>query len=719
MECKKCGYRLWNIQSRQCPECGEGFTPSDYDFVPGTVAYCCPHCEQTYFGTDHRGHLQPQAFTCVNCQQPVDMAQMVLRPAAGYEELQTRATDNPWVKRDTKKSTVLAWLRVCLRALVRPSDLVSRHVEGDYAISAWFFLFFNFAMLSLLAAGPFVAMGVFSSFDDHDFLPAILTFLGVLLGVVTVGFVLLLLAVGVWGGITHGVLKIISRPACLFTDTVDCFCYGSGTGSLMAIPFVGPFLFGWLFVIWWPVSAGLILARMHHVSRIRAIFAACMLPLLLFLGTVGAGAYQMYTYSAMTFGMTMPVSTLNIGDMILKHVNEDGTIGPDHILRLLMKNDEYKSNDSSYSSYSNWENDLADNTPNGWRDGFQEGCNDLSMALRYLNDSDPKEQKRAQLYLDQIKAALDGMQPLQGPGYRFGNMLFLYNKVHKDKINPNLWLVVNWPKNTTPDDYAIFKGDGTEERMDYVSLVDGVIKQDALRRELGLPEIQSLDSIRIVPLAVTMTNFYDDTEPDKLDVVKQILASKQANGQIGPDHILRTLLDQKLESEPFSDFDPSAGGAAAPQFPTNWHGNWPANTTEAKKQTLVNELDKLPKRKGAGYRFGQLLLVYDGITEDKLDPELWLAIRWPKNYSPEQTRIYKADGGIVHVFKEDIPRMLDAQDALRQKLGVPRIGPLEKIQEITLEIPHVNECECEKEANEKKPDQQEKSEQPNPASSVE
>ena len=38
MFCKSCNYPLWNINTRQCPECGAPFKPSDFQFALNEVA---------------------------------------------------------------------------------------------------------------------------------------------------------------------------------------------------------------------------------------------------------------------------------------------------------------------------------------------------------------------------------------------------------------------------------------------------------------------------------------------------------------------------------------------------------------------------------------------------------------------------------------------------------------------------------------------------------
>jgi hypothetical protein len=95
MRCQQCEYRLWNLTSRQCPECGTPFAPSEFDFAPNTVRFCCPHCDQDYYGTSASGHLVPDAFDCVRCHNFIRMDEMVMRPAEGVEEEDTRAECSP------------------------------------------------------------------------------------------------------------------------------------------------------------------------------------------------------------------------------------------------------------------------------------------------------------------------------------------------------------------------------------------------------------------------------------------------------------------------------------------------------------------------------------------------------------------------------------------------------------------------------------------------
>ena len=61
MHCRNCEYALWNLTTRECPECGTAFRPSEYEFVPQSVRFCCPHCDHPYYGTGEKGHIEPAA----------------------------------------------------------------------------------------------------------------------------------------------------------------------------------------------------------------------------------------------------------------------------------------------------------------------------------------------------------------------------------------------------------------------------------------------------------------------------------------------------------------------------------------------------------------------------------------------------------------------------------------------------------------------------------
>ena len=119
MRCRTCDYALWNLPARLCPECGAAFRPSDFEFVPNSVRFCCPHCDQVYYGTTATGHLEPDRFDCVRCGERIAMDEMVLRPHEGLAEHLTQLGSNPWLQRH-RRGRFKAWCATIGAALVSP-----------------------------------------------------------------------------------------------------------------------------------------------------------------------------------------------------------------------------------------------------------------------------------------------------------------------------------------------------------------------------------------------------------------------------------------------------------------------------------------------------------------------------------------------------------------------------------------------------------------------
>ena len=123
MHCKTCGYSLWNLDARVCPECAAPFLPGDFEFVPGTVQFCCPHCRHTRQGTDDRGHLSPRSFTCEQCNAAIDMDAMVLLPVEGLEDADTEPGVMPWLERG-HRGVIKGFFGTIGLAMVRPARLM-------------------------------------------------------------------------------------------------------------------------------------------------------------------------------------------------------------------------------------------------------------------------------------------------------------------------------------------------------------------------------------------------------------------------------------------------------------------------------------------------------------------------------------------------------------------------------------------------------------------
>jgi hypothetical protein len=318
MKCKICGYHLWNIQGHHdCPECGNPFRISDYNFKPNTVSFCCPHCDQDYYGTDEHGLLHPRAFDCVKCQQPIEMDQMVVRPLAGFENSASATTEHPWEGRGQNRGTLRAWVRTAKAAMLTPTELVQFPAASDRVSGHWSFLAFNLMMILFISYGSMFALFFFMAMiggagggaGAGNAATGVGFFAGIFVAQGAIMILAMLFGMLIYGAMVHLFLKIVAGPQGTMTDTYRCLCYSQGVNAVAAFPVCGMVL-GYVTIVWSLVSYILMLSKAHKVSGLSATLAAFILPLviLLLLGIVVGVAISMNVDTSLTGPVTIPVT---------------------------------------------------------------------------------------------------------------------------------------------------------------------------------------------------------------------------------------------------------------------------------------------------------------------------------------------------------------------------------------------------------------------------
>lgn len=354
MQCRSCGYNLWNIGSRQCPECGKEFAPSQYDFAPYSVKYLCKHCQQQYYGTSPRGHLDPPEFECVSCHKPVVMDEMVLLPAQGVSEQQTRMSSNPWLDRlnpERRIGLVSAWWKTLGYSLGRPSELMRATPDEAPVSQALLFFVMTSLIFWISGAGTMLAFFVFSFAFSMRSPGSGSVMLGPAWGMVFMfGGLLVAVLVGtpVWAGITHLLLRLGGKTPGGYGRTLSCLCYSVGGNILTAVPCLGCSI-GLFSIVWWTVSATLMVREGKRVGGGRASFATITPPLVVaVLGLSGYIGFIFFAVSAATGARGAAIAGANqqvammqsrgVALAMLSYSQGNNDAGPDHFARLILNN---------------------------------------------------------------------------------------------------------------------------------------------------------------------------------------------------------------------------------------------------------------------------------------------------------------------------------------------------------------------------------------------
>ena len=252
MHCRGCDYPLWNLPPGHCPECGVDFKPGDYEFVPASVAFCCPNCDQAYYGTSFKGHLVPARFKCVNCSTKIGMNSMVVRPAEDRPPAKQLQGVPPCMQQG--RMWLVKWFGTLGWSIGMPGVLISRIPEQRSLGLAWkFFLpLVLLASLGLLLPFFMIFSGLFNlrGYLVSETLSAIAS------GVLTLSLTgtALILFVVVWSLFVHGWLRLTHAATYRYSRTLSTLMFSSGPLVGLAVPCLGaycgaPFIAIWLFVL--------------------------------------------------------------------------------------------------------------------------------------------------------------------------------------------------------------------------------------------------------------------------------------------------------------------------------------------------------------------------------------------------------------------------------------------------------------------------------------
>ncbi len=428
MQCKKCEYPLWNLRARQCPECGEPFLPSQQEFVINSVRFCCPHCNQDYYGTGEKGHLVPSEFVCVKCSQPITMDEMVLLPAAGVTEHETKVEHAPWLDR-VRIGRVKGWFLTLFHGMFLPNRLIRGVPVGSNVLDAWWYLVITSGLIvttSILPMMLFVL--VMAALFSQGTAGAGMQMAGMGLGMLATiigSWIAMVALTGLWGAITHGLLLITGGATHTIGRTFHAICYSVGAAAFLAVP-----LFGWYFafipILWWMVCATVMLRIGQGVGVGRAIFAGATPPVLFLVITYGSLIFMFaYAVTNANVSIQQQISTTSAAtgqrmhEALIAYANSHGNAYPPFGLQIC----NVRQSVAPSSFVIPFSLTMPDEVPIG-----QSTLGRLAMML-----PDQREQ-----VADRVAAAM----PSDVVAHRVGDFVFTWHGVSPTVQDPGLWVVV-------------------------------------------------------------------------------------------------------------------------------------------------------------------------------------------------------------------------------------------------------------------------------------
>jgi predicted RNA-binding Zn-ribbon protein involved in translation (DUF1610 family) len=462
MRCTNCGYALWNLMARECPECGQSFRPSDYEFVPNTVEFRCPHCRSAHVGDGASGRPASHEIDCKGCGTRITVDEMTVVPREGVREEQTRPGLMPWLERQRIGRARALGLTVH-HALFRPRAMI-RGVPRNaptgelLALGSWFvFIASLCGILPLFWWDHWDTWYAWSP-DVFDWVEFTLTVIGssiLVLGLVAVSAMLVHLALRLTGSNRGSLDRTIHAVAC-----------SAPTMIIIAIPILG-WLFGW---IAWAISATIMLREAHGVSYRRAGVAVLALPVTLVMILTIVAALVAFDARTRVDPWSNPMMGLHYG--ILSYSWQQNGSGPDHVAELLL----------SYGVAVSRSGDIPFCHP-----GTRTTPSEVPLGTATLEEFIDMDSRSRFSILAELLANL----PQDIVAHRLGDYVFTYHGGQVNSHDPSFWHFIMLPD---PDqneiaswsDVEVLAGDGSIQRMTYRQLLEMIPAQNSYRQGIGL-----------------------------------------------------------------------------------------------------------------------------------------------------------------------------------------------------------------------------------------
>jgi len=485
VRCNQCDYPLWNLRARLCPECGTAFLPSGRSYVPNSVRFCCTNCGQDYYGTDSNGHLVPASFDCVKCGEPQTMDEMVMLPTEGVTEEQTKVFVMPWLDASYLGKPVRAWYATMGLVVSSPTRLCRAIPDGASVARAWSFAIFTILVLMAFGLGPITLLKLAnsSSYGFRNFM----SIAGLSAMFYIIVFVGIVIVVGLWGLLAHGILKATGPTSGTIGRTYQAMLYSLASTFLAGVPGIGPYGLWPIWLLWWIISCSIMLRTLQKVHGFRAFLASALLPLVMIVIVVAfiiIGFTRMFSATTM---LPLPssfnsASTQAITSAITSYRSDNTIDGPPHAISLVV--DGYLSSGNELMSMS---------TNTSWMvmvPGTSTGGSGPTY-LSQLGSSMGMTTQQMQGAATQAAATLTS----NTIAHRLGDFVYTYHGISPTENDGSLWLVIFYPDpalNAMPgfgENLHMGLVDGSMLTIDASTLTTHLVTQNAARSTAGLPPL--------------------------------------------------------------------------------------------------------------------------------------------------------------------------------------------------------------------------------------
>lgn len=447
VECKTCGYSLWRIKERVCPECGSAFAPSEFDFNLNSVQFCCPHCNQDYYGTGDRGHLVPSVFNCVRCHRAITMDECVCLPTDGVGDDKTRVFVHPFL--EDRRNVLFRFFSTIGAAMVRPAELGESAPKDRGLLPS--IVFASVMSVAVTCIGGILFMFLIMS-------------LGGMMGAATVPFIILgVLLAGpltllVWAVLSHGILKVSGETRGGFGLTFSTLNFCSGSNVLAIFPCLGMYVGN----IWPLVSFCIALPKAQRVSAGRGVAAAVIPGLLAVAMPYAVFMAPMFMMGNMGAGgpgvaVALPLNATAVATTLPNDIR--GGTAPAHVIEYIAAGTASSAEFTSSFRALTLE---GQGVPDGWvsRD-MQQQANEL------------------------VRNAY---------AYRFGDVLLTYPGM--DGTMPGeLWIAVK-AYDPTVSTFDVVMLDGSTRSAARSAMAEELAQQNALREASGLPALPDPQTVQ-------------------------------------------------------------------------------------------------------------------------------------------------------------------------------------------------------------------------------